>query len=96
VFTRVSDSTLVLLNQILKAAAAVLGVCAAVGRGGSRGFLTGAAVALLYMISGYAMYVVLGGEASTSAMLGEMLMGAAIGAVTGAILANLRPKKRRR
>ena len=96
VFARISDGWLAALNQILKLAAIAAGVCAAVGRGGSRGFFTGAAMALIYMIFGYAMYVALGGGAFDAAqMLGEMLLGAAAGGVAGAICANLRPKKRR-
>ena len=96
VFTRISDETLLLLNQVLKIAAILLGVIATVGRGGSRGFVTGAVPAALYMILGYGMFALLGGTHSTSAMLGEMLMGAAIGAFAGAILANMHPRKRRR
>ena len=95
-FLRISDSLLVLLNQLLKVISILLGTFAAVGRGGRRGFITGCAVALIYMILGYALYVVLGGGIySTPAMLGEMLMGSAVGAFAGAILANMRPKKRK-
>lgn len=96
VFTRISDSLLTVLNQLLKVLAILVGVSAAVGRGGSRGFVTGAVVSLLYMILGYALYVILGGEHSVTLMLGEMLMGTAVGAFAGAILANMRPRKRRR
>ena len=38
---RLSDGVLTLLNQLLKALAVVLGVRAAVERGGNRGFFTG-------------------------------------------------------
>lgn len=95
VFTRISDRLLTTLNQLLKIISILIGVRAAVGRGGSRGFITGAVVALLYMILGYVLYVSLGGVHSVTLMLGEMLMGSAVGAFTGAILANMRPKKRR-
>ena len=61
VFASVPDNLLTVLNQLLKIAAIGLGVRAAVGRGGARGFVTGAVLALIYMILGYAMYVVLGG-----------------------------------
>ena len=97
VFARIPDSAITALNQLLKIAAIVLGTRAAVGRGGSRGFVTGTVVALLYMIMGYAMYVWLGGGAHTATlMLGEMLIGAAIGGIVGAILANLQPKPRKK
>ena len=95
--TDMIDATLTLLNQLLKIAAIALGVRAAVGRGGTRGFVTGAVLALIYMILGYAMYVSLGGGMhSVTTMLGEMLLGAAIGGVCGTILANMKPKRKRR
>ena len=97
VFASVPDNLLTVLNQLLKIAAIGLGVRAAVVRGGARGFVTGAVLALIYMILGYAMYVVLGGGVhSVTTMLGEMLLGAAIGGVCGAILANMKPKRKRR
>ena len=97
VFSRLSDTMLTSLNQILKILSIILGTCVSVGRGGSRGFVTGTVIALLYMIAGYSLYVVLGGGVySFPGMLGEMLMGAAVGAVTGTVLANLQPRKRRR
>lgn len=96
VFFRISDQLLLIINQFLKAVSILAGVCAAVGRGGSRGFVTGAVVALLYMLLGYLLYCGLGGEHSVSLMLGEMLMGVAIGAFTGAVLANMSPRKHRR
>lgn len=94
--TRISDNLITVLNQLLKIISIILGVCASVGRGGRRGFLTGAVVALVYMILGYALYIILGGGVySAAAMLGEMLMGSAVGALSGAVLANMRPGKRR-
>lgn len=95
VFSRISDNTLTILNQLLKFISILLGVRIAVGRGGSRGFVTGAVTAALYMLSGYVLYVCLGGLYDTVSMLCELLLGAAVGAVTGAVLANMRPKKRR-
>ncbi len=97
VFLGVSDGLLTALNQLMKLAAILLGVRLAVGRGGERGFLTGMALAATYMILGYAGYVLLGGSAfSVADMLGEILIGAAVGAIAGAVLANLPPKGRRR
>ena len=94
---RVSDGLLTALNQIMKLAAIALGVRAAVGRGGSRGFVTGMTVAILYMATGYGCYVALGGNAFDAAeMLGEILIGATVGAATGAILSNLPQKGARR
>ena len=90
---RLSDGVLTLLNQLLKALAVVLGVRAAVERGGNRGFFTGMTVALAYMIAGYGLYVALGGGRFEAAqMLGEMLLGAAVGGAAGAVRVNLKPK----
>lgn len=95
VFCRLSDNLLMILNQLLKFISVLIGVSIAVGRGGHRGFATGATVGLLYMLSGYLLYVLLGGPYNTASMLGEILLGTAVGAVVGAILANMRPKRRR-
>ena len=94
---RISDQWLTALNQVMKLCAIVLGALVAIGRGGERGFLTGMALAMLYMTLGYAGYVLLGGAAfQTSEMLGEILIGAAVGAITGAILSNLPARGARR
>ena len=87
---RISDGTLTALNQIMKLLSILLGVTVAVGRGGRRGFLTGITVAMLYMTIGYACYVALGGNAfDVTQMLGEILIGGALGATAGAVLSNL-------
>ena len=94
---RVSDGMLTALNQVMKLLSISLGVTVAVGRGGRRGFLTGMTVAMLYMAIGYACYVALGGNAFVATqMLGEILIGAALGAVSGAVLSNMPAGKRRR
>ena len=87
---RISDGALTALNQVMKLLSILLGVTVAVGRGGRRGFLTGITVAMLYMTLGYACYVALGGNAfDVTQMLGEILIGGALGGVIGAALANL-------
>ena len=96
VFLGISDALLTALNQLMKLAAIALGVWVAVGRGGERGFVTGMALAMLYMILGYASVTALGGAAfSVAGMLGEILVGAAVGAAIGAVLANLPAGPRR-
>ena len=96
VWLQMSDRLLTLLNQLVKLVAIVLGVCAAVPRGGSRGLLTGVVIALMYMALGYALYVLLGGgSCAVGNMLGGMLLGSAGGAVTGAVRANLSPRRSR-
>ena len=98
-FGSLSDGALTALNQLLKLAAIIPGTCIAVGRGGRRGFATGATLGLIYAILGYSLYLALGGSYfDVAAMLGEILLCAAVGAVTGAVCANLPEKsgKRRR
>ena len=93
---QMSDRLLTVLNQIVKLLAIAVGTCVAVPRGGSRGLLTGVDIALVYMALGYAMYVLLGGGSfAVGNMLGEMLLGSAVGAVTGAVRANLSPRRSR-
>lgn len=93
-FLQISDHLLTVLNQLLKTAAIIVGARVAVGRGGERGFLTGMFMGMLYMVLGYGLYIFLGGNAFTvPGMLGEILIGAAVGSVAGAVFANLSPKK---
>lgn len=96
IYLDVTDGALAALNQLLKLFSIVLGARLAVGVGGERGFVTGAAVGLLYMALGYVLYWRLGGALfSAAAMLLEMLVGLAVGAAAGAVCANLRPRARR-
>lgn len=93
----VGDRWLMILNQLLKIGSVILGTCIAVPRGGQRGLATGTAVALLYACIGYGMYAALGGAGFTiGGMLGEILICAAAGAVTGTIRANMQPSRRKR
>ncbi len=93
---KISDGTLRLLNQLIKLIAVIFGTCAAVPRGGEKGLVSGTVVALLYIILGYVSYLALGGGSfSFGCMLGELLLGSAAGAVTGAVRANLNPRRRR-
>ena len=91
----ISDNLLTVLNQLIKYGAVFLGACIAVHRGGERGLATGTALAIAYSAVGYALYVALGGGGfAVGNMLGEMLLGSAVGAVTGAVRANMKPKNR--
>ena len=97
IYLEVSDGALAALNQLLKLLCVALGARFAVGVGGERGFFTGAAVGLLYMAVGYALYWQLGGALfSAGAMLLEMLLGGGFGAAVGAVCANLHSRARRR
>ena len=96
VYMQMSDGMLRLLNQLVKLLAILIGSCIAVPRGGEKGLVTGTVLALLYIILGYISYLLLGGGSfSFGCMLGEMLLGSAVGAVTGAVRANMNPRRRR-
>lgn len=96
VFTPMEDTTLVVCNQLLKCLSIFAGAYAAVGRGGSRGFVTGAAVALGYVLLGFGAYCALEGSAGALGLLGgEALFGTAVGALSGAVCANMRPARKK-
>ena len=82
VFLRISDNALFLMNQLAKVASIFAGAYFAVGPGGQRGFVTGAAVGFVYMVLGYGVYWAFHGSVSAPlVMLGEMLLGAVLGAL---------------
>ena len=90
---RPSDSAVRIFNQVLKLAAIAVGVLVAVGRGGEGGLLRGAAVGLLYMAVGVALYALLSGQqAPFSAYLADLGMGVAGGGIVGMIVSNLSPR----
>ena len=55
VFLRISDNALFLMNQLAKVASIFAGAYFAVGPGGQRGFVTGAAVGFVYMVLGLSL-----------------------------------------
>lgn len=90
---RPSDGVVRIFNQVLKLAAITAGVLVAVGRGGEGGLLRGAAVGLLYMAVGVALYALLSGQqAPFSAYLADLGMGVAGGGIVGMIVSNLPPR----
>jgi len=94
VLAGLSNKSIMLINQFIKLISILTGVYAGVGVGGENGFLTGAVISSVYMIAGYALYIALGGGVfDMVAMLGEILLGAAVGAAAGAVLANLSPRR---
>lgn len=95
VFLRFGDALVTWLNQAVKLLAIMLGVIVAVPRNSQRGLATGVLIALAYMVIGYVLYIALGGASfSFASFLGELLLGTAVGAVTGSIRANLPARKR--
>ena len=96
VYAQPGDSLIAAINQVIKLASLLLGVLVCVRPGGRRGFLLGAAVGLCYMALGYGLYCLLDDTMLTFSMLAlEFSMGAVLGALAGALVANL-PARRRR
>lgn len=91
------DKTISIINQFVKIAAILLGTIFAVPRGGERGLASGVFIAVVYTVLGHICYLALGGASfSLTGMLGEILIGTAVGAVCGAVRANLNPKRKHR
>ena len=91
-----SDRAITAINQVVKFVSILAGVVSALDGQTQGGTARGVCVGLLYMALGYAMYVLLGGGSfAVGNMLGEMLLGSAVGAVTGAVRANLSPRRSR-
>ena len=90
---RPSDTAVRIFNQVLKLASIAAGVYVAVGRGCEGGLLRGAAVGVLYMAAGVALYALLSGQdAPVTAYGADLAMGVAAGGLTGMILSNISPK----
>ena len=97
VWARLSDKALIMLNQVLKIAAIGLGVLLAVRPGGRRGLALGGCVGLIYIALGYALTGLSGLALVTARMLAiEMAMGLILGAMFGALTANLPARARAR
>ncbi len=91
-----SDTLIRTINQFIKVIAVVIGTSAAVPRGGEKGLVSGALIALFYTVIGYICYLSLGGGCySFISAMGELLIAAAAGAVCGAVRANLNPKRKK-
>ena len=88
-----SDGVIRVFNQVLKLLSIALGVWSAVGRGGEKGLMRGAAVGLGYMGLGMALYAILSGQqAAFSSYLADLAMGIAGGGIVGMILSNISAK----
>ena len=88
-----SDGVIRVFNQVLKLLSSALGVWSAVGRGGEKGLMRGAAVGLGYMGLGVALYAILSGQqAAFSSYLADLAMGVAGGGIVGMILSNISAK----
>ena len=88
-----SDGAIRVFNHVLKLLSIALGVWSAVGRGGEKGLMRGAAVGLGYMGLGVALYAILSGQqAAFSSYLADLAMGVAGGGIVGMILSNISAK----
>ena len=95
VWARLGDRALIMLNQALKILAIGLGALTAVGPGGRRGLALGGCVGLVYIALGYGLTGLSGLALVTARMLViEMAMGLLLGALFGALAANLPARSR--
>ncbi len=95
--TGMSDAAITACNQAIKLASLFAGVWVTVRPGGRKGLLLGSAVGLIYMAVGYGLYCLLDEAMITFAYLAvEFAMGAVLGGLMGAFLANLPTRRRRR
>ena len=96
VYVRLSDETITVVNQVIKLLSLFAGVLVCVRPGGRRGFFLGAAVGLLYMAVGYGLYCLLDDVMLPFGMLAvEFSVGALAGALSGALVSNLPPRRPR-
>ncbi len=91
-FFDVSENTITIINQILKVASVVLGVLMGVGRGGAQGYAKGAVTGGAYMALGLGAALAAGSLFTLPQLLSELAIGAAVGALSGAVAANM-PQK---
>lgn len=90
---RPSEGAVRAFNQVLKLFSIAAGVWTAVGRGGEGGLTRGAAIGLMYMALGVALYALLSGQqAPLTSYLADLGMGIAGGGIVGMILSNISPR----
>lgn len=82
----IPDNAVRAVNQGIKLLAVILGVCAAVARGGENGVTRGALVGLVYMAAGVLVYALLTGQPLAAfGYLADLLLGVAAGGLTGMV-----------
>ena len=92
-FADIGDQAIRIVNQVIKAAAVVLGVCAATARGDKAAPRRGALIGLIYMALGVLLYALLTGQRLTVwGYLVDVLMGVAAGGLTGMARAGMTPR----
>ena len=94
-FTDIGDGVIRIVNQLIKACAVFLGVRSIVPRGDESGIRRGALLGLVYMGAGVIVYALLTHQTLTPwGYLIDVLMGIAVGGLSGMLLGSLRPKGR--
>lgn len=91
VYAGIGDGALLSLNQVLKLIAMFVGAWVAVTPGGTRGFVIGAIIGVVYIALGYGICALWDGTLPvTGGMLAlEFLLGVLLGGISGALVANL-------
>ncbi len=88
-FTSLSDRIIYPVNQTLKGIIVCLGGLLFVR--GEKGFLKGAGIGLLFSITSYLMFAIIGGDFSLSFLVVvEWILAVLIGAISGAVAVNLK------
>ena len=81
------DSTIRIVNQLIKLAAIFAGVRTMLGRSAENGLLPGALLGLCYMALGVGLYAMLSGQhVPWTAYLSDIAMGIAGGGIAGALV----------
>ena len=89
----VPQEYIAIINQVLKAASIVIGTLFGVGAGAQQGYVKGAAIGGSYMAAGLcASMLASSAWFSPLTIISELAIGGALGAIGGAITANLSPK----
>lgn len=91
-YVLLGDNTIVSLNQLIKALCVFVGTWIAVKPGGTQGLLKGAAVGGIFMLLGWMSLLIMQADVLLpGAMMRDILLGTVIGALSGALMANLPP-----
>lgn len=95
-YTGITDSTIQVLNQVLKLTSAIAGAFVAVKPGGDKGLIKGALVGAVYMVIGLASVgALIEVGLNWQNVLAEIAVSTAVGAAAGVLTANLPARKRR-
>ena len=95
-YTGITDSTIQVLNQVLKLTSAIAGAFVAVRPGGDKGLIKGALVGAAYMVIGLASVgALIEAGLNWQNVLAEIAVSTAVGAAAGVLTANLPARKRK-